>query len=60
MITRQWLIYSESAGTVFGFPCKLFSFDSKLKSLFSKSGFHDWKYADGLVSSHENSIEHKM
>jgi len=59
IITRKWLIYSETVGTVFCFPCKLFPFDSKLKSSFSKSGFNDWKHADDLVSSHENSIEHK-
>jgi len=59
IITRKRLIYSESVGTVFCFPCKLFPFDSKLKSSFLKSGFHDCKHADELVSSHENSIEHK-
>lgn len=48
----KWLIYSESIGTVFCFPCKLFPSDSKLKSSFLKS-------ADELVSSHENGIKHK-
>lgn len=58
IITRKWLICIFGIRTVFGFPWKLFPFDSKLKSSFTKSGFNDWKHADELVSSHENSIEH--
>jgi len=59
IITRQWLIYLESIGTVFCFPFKLFSFDNKFKSSFLKSCYHNLKHADELVSSHENSIKHK-
>jgi hypothetical protein len=58
IITRKWLLYSESVGRVFCFPCKLFPFYIKLKSSFSKSGFNDRKHADEFLSSHENSIEH--
>jgi len=49
IITSQWLIYSESFGTVFCFPRELFQFESKLKTLFSKSGFHEWKCIDEFV-----------
>lgn len=53
---RSWLMFSESAGKVFCFPCKLFSND--LDNVFVKNGFNNWKKTDIALKSHENSKEH--
>lgn len=54
-ILRNYLLYSESTGSVYCVPCLLFG----AKSVFSTTGFSDWKRADKRISSHENSLTHK-
>lgn len=53
---RKWLMFSESAGSIFCFVCKLFSMGCD--NPFVKGGFSNWKKADETVSSHENSKGH--
>lgn len=48
-------MYSESTGSVFCAPCKLFG----STSVFSTVGFSDWKHAEKRITSHENSQTHK-
>lgn len=54
-ILRNYLLYSESKGSVFCVPCLLFG----AGSVFSTVGFSDWIRADKRISSHENSLVHK-
>lgn len=54
-ILRNYLLYSESTGSVYCVPCLLFG----AKSVFSTTGFSDWKRTDKRISSHENSLTHK-
>uniref|UniRef100_H2ZTL7 DUF4371 domain-containing protein n=1 Tax=Latimeria chalumnae TaxID=7897 RepID=H2ZTL7_LATCH len=53
---RKWLIYSPTSGSVYCFPCKLFS--NNQKNHFGNAGFQDWKHADRALSMHENSEPH--
>ncbi|XP_025200207.1 zinc finger MYM-type protein 1-like [Melanaphis sacchari] len=54
-VKRNYLVYSESTGSVFCAPCKLFG----STSVFSTVGFSDWKHAEKRITSHENSQTHK-
>lgn len=56
---REWMIYSESKGSVFCAPCLLFRSDNSSSFAKEKEGFNDWKNATKRVSEHENSKEHK-
>lgn len=55
-ISRPWLVYSASKGTVFCVACLLFASDCAFNG---KDGFNDWKHAGFLVAKHENSRKHK-
>lgn len=50
---RDWLLFSESTGTVVCLYCKLFGKDSSFKS-----GFNDWKNVY-RIDEHEKSAEHR-
>ena len=52
---RDWMIYSQSTGSVFCFVCFLFS---QKRTKFS-TGFNDWKNANAYAKAHENSIDHR-
>jgi len=54
-VKRNYLVYSESTGSVFCAPCKLFG----STSVFSTVGFSNWKHAEKRITSHENSQAHK-
>ncbi|XP_029345826.1 uncharacterized protein LOC100569266 [Acyrthosiphon pisum] len=54
-VKRNYLVYSESTGSVFCAPCKFFG----STSVFSTVGFSDWKHAEKRITSHENSQTHK-
>ncbi|XP_022163997.1 uncharacterized protein LOC111029339 [Myzus persicae] len=54
-VKRNYLVYSESTGSLFCAPCKLFG----STSMFSTVGFSDWKHAEKRITSHENSQTHK-
>jgi hypothetical protein len=51
---RKWLVYSESQGTVFCAPCRLFGG----KSSFAKEGFSDWKNGSQRMTEHEKCDDH--
>ena len=53
-VTREWLLYSESEGSVYCFACRLFSVK---QSTFSTCGFNDWKHMN-LINAHECGPEH--
>ena len=52
---RDWMIYSQSTGSVFCFVCFLFS----QKSTKFSTGFNHWKNANAYAKAHENSIDHR-
>lgn len=52
--SRNWLIYSQSRGSIFRGPCLLFGKESSGFTL----GFNDWKNAGNRVTEHENSKNH--
>ncbi|XP_075033815.1 zinc finger MYM-type protein 1-like [Mixophyes fleayi] len=54
-VHRDWLIYSESKGTVFCIPCKLYS---SVSHDLVTSGFNDWKNAESRFKDHETSSDH--
>lgn len=56
-ITSGWsnLVYSQSTGTIFCIPCKLFG----ANSAFATTGYSDWKRAGNRITSHEQSVVHK-
>lgn len=54
-VSRDFLVYSPSRGTLFCGPCKLFG---ELTSQFTDLGFSDWKHARQRVGEHENSAHH--
>jgi len=56
MCDRKWLLFSESAGAVFCYACKIFSSDQN--NTFIKKGFCNWKKADEAITAHESSKEH--
>lgn len=53
---RKWLIYSESKGSVFCGPCRLFS--QTVSSITASEGFKDWKNANNYLQYHERSRSH--
>lgn len=55
-VNREWLIYSPLTGAVYCFVCCLFS--TETKSLFSTTGFNDWKNASAVLGSHERNGHH--
>jgi len=54
-IQRDYLVYSQSTGTIFCIPCKLFG----ANSAFATTGYSDWKRAGNRIASHEQSLAHK-
>ena len=52
---RMWLCYSPFKGKVYCFACKLLT---RTSTSFTQ-GFNDWKHADGGISCHENSQQHR-
>lgn len=54
-IQRDYLAYSQSTGSIFCIPCKLFG----ANSAFTTTGFSDWKRAGNRIASHEQSLAHK-
>ncbi|KAL4085416.1 hypothetical protein QTP88_027275 [Uroleucon formosanum] len=52
---RNYLIYSESTGSVYCGPCRLFSYKST--GALITEGFSDWKHPE-YVGVHENSKSH--
>ena len=55
---REWLIYSETKGSVFCVPCLLFGRSGEMNA-FTGEGFRDWKNSKARIESHENSDFHK-
>lgn len=55
---RNWLVYSESKGSVFCGPCLAFG-SIENRTQFGEEGFNDWKNAEVRVAHHENSQNHK-
>uniref|UniRef100_A0A4W5LI17 TTF-type domain-containing protein n=1 Tax=Hucho hucho TaxID=62062 RepID=A0A4W5LI17_9TELE len=55
-IPRSWSVYSERNNRLFCFCCKLFS---KKNIQLANSGLTDWKHASSLLTSHNNSPEHR-
>ncbi|XP_044591536.1 zinc finger MYM-type protein 1-like [Cotesia glomerata] len=55
---REWLIYSETKGSVFCVPCLLFG-RSVETNAFTGEGFRDWKNLKARLEGHENSDFHK-
>lgn len=54
VVSREWLIYSPSAGMVYCFACKLLS---SQRNAFT-SGFSDWRHPE-RISDHEKSANHR-
>lgn len=54
---RNWLMFSESTGNVFCYPCKLFT--KNQNNSFVDKGFSNWNKTEDSICSHENSNEHK-
>jgi hypothetical protein len=57
-IDLKWLCYSESAGKVFCFVCKLMSDSSDINSTFT-TGFNNWKHARESIEAHHGSDQHR-
>lgn len=57
-VSRDWLLYSPSTGTVFCFVCCLFG-ENECESKFSGSGFNDWKHSKKRIAKHESSQSHR-
>lgn len=55
IIDRDYLVYSESQGTLICAPCTLFGGASDLAG---PRGFSDWKHPE-LIAAHENSSGHR-
>ncbi|XP_057663115.1 zinc finger MYM-type protein 5-like [Diorhabda carinulata] len=55
---REWLIYSESKGSVFCALCLLFGKSGEVNA-FTGEGFRDWKNSKTRIEAHENSDFHK-
>ena len=55
---RNWLVYSESKGSVFYGPCLAFG-SIENRTHFDEERFNDWKNAEVRVVHHENSQNHK-
>lgn len=55
---REWLIYSETKGSVFCAPCLLFGKSGEMNA-FTGEGFRDWKNSKARIEAHENSDFHK-
>lgn len=53
---REWLFYSNSTGSVYCVPCKLFQTPEHSNSF--STGFNDWKNSN-RISDHEKSAEHR-
>ena len=51
-------MFSESAGAVFCYVCKLFSSDQG--NVFVKGGFSNWKKGDEVICSRENNKDHNQ
>ena len=52
---REWLVFSETSGSVYCYICKLFP---NKASQFSTNGCSDWKNIAAKISEHENSYGH--
>ncbi|XP_013786836.1 zinc finger MYM-type protein 5-like [Limulus polyphemus] len=56
IIRRDWLTYLPSAGKVFCYVCKLFSYDEHPNQF--ETGLDDWKNSIARIYSHEQSKYH--
>lgn len=54
---RQWIIYSETNGSIYCGPCRLLS--KAGTSFCTDKGFNDWKNLKQCIEQHERSINHK-
>ena len=54
-LSRRWLVYSPSTGTVFCYCCKLFS----IRDNQFVTGFNDWKNCANRLHEHENGMDHR-
>ena len=54
-LSRKWLVYSPSTGSVFCYCCKLFS----IKDNQFVTGFNDWKNCANRLHEHENCMDHR-
>lgn len=57
-VSRHYLIYSKSKGSVFCGPCRLLESEHG-GQLASNLGFSDWKHAHERLKVHESSMGHK-
>ena len=57
---RHWLCYSESAGRLFCFPCKVMNANTANTTQFTTEGFNDWKNGTNLICRHEESSSHRQ
>lgn len=55
---REWLLYSQTTGSLYCFVCKLFSNKSTAPTRFAAGGFSDWRNVIA-IEQHENSLAHK-
>lgn len=55
IVQSTWIFYSQSLGKMFCIYCKFFG--EKSTSLFTQSGFSDWKHTN-LIANHEKSTSH--
>lgn len=56
IVKRDYLVYSQSQGSLYCAPCMLFEGQS---GFASKLGFNDWIHAAQRISEHENSFSHR-
>lgn len=57
LISRDYLVYSKSTGSVFCASCRLFG-SQKTCSKLASEGVSDWKNIGAILSAHESSQEH--
>ncbi|KAF0703605.1 zinc finger MYM-type protein 1-like, partial [Aphis craccivora] len=54
-IARSYLVYSESKGALFCYPCMLFGGVTN----FATTGFSLWKKTEERITEHSNSLKHR-
>ena len=54
-LSRKWLVYSPSTGTVICYCCKLFS----IRDNQFVTGFNDWKNCANRLHEHVNCMDHR-
>ena len=60
-VSREWLLYSPSIGSVFCFVCRLYGEGEggNVNCPFKTTGFSDWKRASDKLPKHENTNCHR-